>query len=58
MLSAIVHMMMHLGLKEFAQIQAQGLPMGAQIDIALGGAVVLEHVEGRRTLYWTGLPNC
>ena len=34
--------------------------MGTEMDYALGGAVILENLEGRRskgTLSWGGLPN-
>jgi hypothetical protein len=47
-------------LKEVVDIQTSGVPMGTQTDHALGGAVILEDLEGRRrkgTLCWGGLPN-
>lgn len=46
--------------KEVNDVQGATLPLGTQLDYALGGAVCLEDMEGRRrkgTMYWAGLPN-
>ncbi|KAH6713591.1 beta-lactamase/transpeptidase-like protein [Leptodontidium sp. MPI-SDFR-AT-0119] len=46
--------------KEINDIQGPTIPIGAQLDHALGGALCMEDMEGRRrkgTMYWAGLPN-
>jgi hypothetical protein len=39
---------MLLSLKEVADIMAPGIPMGTNMGHALGGAVILEDLDGRR----------
>jgi CubicO group peptidase (beta-lactamase class C family) len=47
-------------IKQINDIQTSGVPIATQMDHALGGAILLEDLEGRRrkgTLSWGGLPN-
>ncbi|KAH7346744.1 beta-lactamase/transpeptidase-like protein [Rhexocercosporidium sp. MPI-PUGE-AT-0058] len=46
--------------KEINDIDGATLPIGTQLNYALGGALCMEDMEGRRrkgTMYWAGLPN-
>ncbi|KAH7397682.1 beta-lactamase/transpeptidase-like protein [Cadophora sp. MPI-SDFR-AT-0126] len=46
--------------KEINVVHGPTLPIGTQLDYAVGGAICLEDVEGRRrkgTMHWLGLPN-
>jgi hypothetical protein len=47
-------------IKQINDIQTSGVPIGTQMDHALGEAILLENLEGGRrkgTLSWRGLPN-
>lgn len=49
-----------LSIKELADVMTAGLPLDTKIGHALGGAVILEDLGGRRrkgTMNWAGLPN-
>jgi hypothetical protein len=51
---------MLLSIKEAADTMTAGIPIGTKMGHALGGAVILEDLDGRRrkgTLNWAGLPN-
>ena len=55
------HLMALLKIKEVNQIQAPSLPMGLQLDYALGGMIVLDDVDGRRrkgSMYWVSTLSC
>jgi CubicO group peptidase (beta-lactamase class C family) len=54
------HLMEALKIGESGALSAPGLPMGTEVDYALGGMVVLQDVEGRRrsgSMHWEGIPN-